>query len=115
LKESDVPVILEQTETLNAIRLEGVIDICCAVELKTVLLQALGSGTKVHVSLEDAIDMDVTAFQLLWAAERAAKGSSVEFALAGRVPEQVSQALVYGGFGSFPMAVDAMCDGGVSK
>jgi len=110
-----MPVIIEQSETLSTIRLEGAIDICCAVELKTVLLQALGSGTKVHVSLEDAIDMDVTAFQLLWAAEREARGSSVEFALAGHVPERVSQALVYGGFGNFPIAVDAMCDGGVSK
>jgi hypothetical protein len=56
----------------DAIRLEGVIDICCATELKTLLLQALGYGTKVRVSLEDAIDPDGTAFPLFWSAEREA-------------------------------------------
>ena len=110
-----MPVILEQGETVSAIRLEGDIDICCAVELKTLLLQALASGTKVRLSLQDTIDLDVTAFQLLWAVEREARESSVGFALAEHVPDQVSQALVYGDFGCLPIAVDAICDDGVRK
>lgn len=110
-----MPVILEQSEVQSAIRLEGPIDICCAAELKTLLLQALGSGKKVRVSLEDAVDLDVTAFQLLWAAERGARESGVDFAIAGQVPEQVSQAIVNGGFASLPMAGDAICDEMVHK
>ena len=110
-----MPVILEQGETVSAIRLEGDIDICCAVELKTLLLQALASGTKVRLSLQDTIDLDVTAFQLLWAAERETRESSVEFALTGHVPEQVFQALANGGFESLLITGDAMCDEGVHK
>ena len=95
-------VTLEQSEALNEIRLEGVIDISCAAELKALLLQALESGKTVRVSVEEAVDLDVTAFQLLWAAEREARGLGVEFAFAGRVAEHFSAELAHAGFESFP-------------
>jgi anti-anti-sigma regulatory factor len=110
-----VSAILEQSDALSAIRLEGTISIGCAAELKSILLQALGSGTRVRVSLEGASDLDVTSFQLLWAAEKMAGESGVEYLLVGHVPEQVSQDLVNGGFGSLPMTVDAMRDDEVCK
>jgi anti-anti-sigma factor len=110
-----VPVTLEQSETLNEIRLEGVIDISCAAELKAHLLQALKSGNTVRISFEKALDLDVTAFQLLWAAERESKKSGVEFALAGFVPEQINTTLAQAGLDKFSPFVDSKSDSGVDK
>ena len=110
-----MPVTLKQSETLNEIRLEGVIDISCASELKAHLLQALESGNSVRVSIEEALDLDVTAFQLLWAAERESKKSGVEFALANPLPEQIVHSLTQAGLGGFPLAADAKCNSGVDK
>ncbi len=67
-------VTLEQSERLIVLRLEGVIDIASAAELKLLLQDALKSGKEVSVSLEAATELDVTVFQLLWAAEREARG-----------------------------------------
>ena len=96
-----MPIALEQAETQNVIRLEGAIDISSAAELKTLLQQALGAGKEVHLSLEHATALDVTAVQLLWAAGRQAKGTGIEFTLVGPVPEEISTALGDAGFESF--------------
>lgn len=101
-----MPVTLEQSEKLSLIRLEGAVDIASAADLKKVLLEALESGTEVRVSLEGATDLDVTAVELLWAAEREAGRSSVTFALAGEAPERVTAALIHAGFEKFPVSVD---------
>jgi hypothetical protein len=74
-KEQDVPVTLEQDDALSLICLEGAVEIGCAGELKKLLVQALGSGSEVRVSLEAAADLDVTAVQLLWAAARQANAA----------------------------------------
>lgn len=76
---------LEQSEAVCVIRLEGGIDIASAAELKTLLLQALASGRELRADLEAATELDITAVQLLWAAEREAGRSGRKFTLAGRV------------------------------
>lgn len=91
-------VTLKQSKKLSVIHLEGAIDIALASELKKLLLQAFASGRKVHVTLDGATDLDVTAVQLLWAARREAKVSGVEFALTGHAPEPVTSALSQAGF-----------------
>jgi anti-anti-sigma regulatory factor len=96
---------VEQRNESNVICLEGVIDIASAAELKTLLLDALKSGSGLSVSLDRCTDLDVTAIQLLWAAEREARASSVGFALAGQVPETVSAALKDAGFEAFHVTV----------
>jgi anti-anti-sigma regulatory factor len=108
-----MPVTLEQSETQRLIRLEGAINIACAAELKALLLRALGSGREVCVSLEGATELDVTAVQLLWAAEREAREAGNGFVFAGPVPESVSIALGHEGFDKFPVPVDAgrICGG----
>ena len=58
------------------------------------------------MDLESATELDVTALQLLWAAEREARGSGVGFTLAGRVPEEISVAVSDAGFKNFPVPVD---------
>jgi anti-anti-sigma regulatory factor len=103
-----MPIALEQHDDSNLIRLEGAIDIAFAEELKKLLLQALGSGKPVCISLRNATCLDVTTIQLLWAAEREAKAASVRFAFADELPEPVSSALARVGFERFPVPVDAL-------
>ena len=100
-----MPIILEQCEESNAIRLEGVIDIALAAELKTTLLEALKSPKPLRVALNADADLDVTAIQLLWAADREAKASNVGFTLHGCVPDAVSATLKETGFERFPVPV----------
>lgn len=102
-----MPVTLEQSKTQRLIRLEGTIDISCAMELKTLLLTAIGSGREVCVSLEGITKLDVTTVQLLWAAQREARGVGNGFALTGQVPEEISIALGYEGFDEFPVPTAA--------
>ena len=102
-----MPIGLEQSAESSVLRLDGVIDISCAAELKTVLLQALGQGRAVRVSLEGVTGLDVTAVELLWAAEREARRSSVLFTLTGEASEQVSAALRHAGFDEFPVPAHA--------
>ena len=92
-----MPVTLKQSEELSSLCLEGAIDIASAVELKTLLQQALASGKSVQVSFEEATDLDVTTVQLLWAAGRQAKGSGTAFTYAEPVPEEIARALVDAG------------------
>jgi len=99
-------VNLDQSEALCVIRLDGEINIGSAAELKKLLRQALASGRELRVDLEHATELDVTAWQLLWAAEREARGSSRGFALAGRVPEEISVAVVDAGLETFPVGMD---------
>lgn len=77
--------------------LEGAVDVGAAAELKTAMEAALAearsaeesAGKKVWVRLAGATDVDVTAFQLLWAAEREAERSGVELKLVGPLAESV--------------------------
>jgi anti-anti-sigma factor len=98
---------LEETEKGNLVVLQGTIDICCAAELKTVLLRAFSAGTDLQVSVADAAYLDVTAVQLLWAADEHARRSGVKFRISGAVPDSVSAALAEAGFPSFPASVSA--------
>jgi anti-anti-sigma factor len=95
-----VSIILEQSESLSVIHLEGAVDIAAAAELKEALLKALEGPGEVLVSLEkldQAAGLDVTAVELLWAAGREAKKSGAAFSLVGQAPEEVSAALADAG------------------
>lgn len=105
-------IALEQSENSSTIRLEGAIDIGSAAELKGHLVEALGAGLgtgkAVRVSLAGVEYLDVTAVQLLWAAERAAKASGVEFAFSGEAPAPVQASLAETGFEKFNATMDAI-------
>jgi anti-anti-sigma regulatory factor len=102
-----MPVTLEPGESSTLIRLEGAVDISSANELKQLLLQALGSGRKLYVSLANAKSLEVTIIQLLWAAERQSRASGIGFALAGAVPEGILSNLALDGFQAFPVPAEA--------
>jgi anti-anti-sigma regulatory factor len=102
-----VGITLKQSKSKSVLRLEGVIDISSAGELKEQLLKALESGQPVSVSLQGATDLDVTAVQLLWAAERKAKGAGVSYSIADAPPEPVLAALSEAGLQQFILAANA--------
>jgi anti-anti-sigma regulatory factor len=77
-----VGVVFSQVDDSNRICLDGVIDIACAGDLKAALLQAIEEGKEIRLSVSQATDMDVTAFQLLWAAKRTAKAKGVKISFA---------------------------------
>jgi anti-anti-sigma factor len=106
-----MPVTLDQSEEQCLLRLEGEVDIASAAELKTLLLQALASGTELRVEVERATELDITALQLLWAAEREARGSGRQCTLAGRVSEELMAAASEAGFEKFPVPIDSKAAG----
>jgi anti-anti-sigma regulatory factor len=93
----------EQRDESVSISIEGAVDITCAAELKAALVLALSSGKPVRVSLDRCSVFDVTAYQLLWAAQREAKSLGVEFTLAAPAPALILAALKEVGFESFPV------------
>ena len=95
-------ITLKQRDESTVICLGGDIDISSAAELKKAFVDALKPGRAVLVSLDSNTDLDVTAIQLLWAAEQKAKASGVKLGLDGQVPEKVSAALKDEGFEEFP-------------
>jgi anti-anti-sigma factor len=100
-----VAITLEQSEAGCCVRLEGEIDIGCAGELKKILIQALESGNAVQVGLEGAAGLDVTAMQLLWAADREARKRGGGLAMRGPMPEQIARAVAEAGWEEFPVTV----------
>lgn len=99
-------VTLDRGETHCLVRLEGQVNIAAAAELKNVLLQALASGKELRADLGPASDLDVTALQLLLAAEREAQESGTRFVLAGPLPGEIAAGALAAGLASFPISAD---------
>jgi anti-anti-sigma factor len=97
-EELDVAIILEQADKTSCVRLQGSIDISLAEELKRILADALNSGKEIRVFLGETAYLDVTAIQLLWAAEREAGSKGVAWAFADPVPEPIRSLLREAGF-----------------
>jgi ABC-type transporter Mla MlaB component len=98
---------MEQNDALSLLTLEKAVEIGCAAELKRLLVQALGSGKEVRVSLAAAADLDVTAVQLLWAAARQAKAAGINLSLTEPVPGEIAAALGEAGLNQFLPAAEA--------
>ena len=91
-------IVFSQTDASSLVLLEGAIDISVAAELKAALLEAIAAGKAIHVSAEAVSELDVTAYQLLWAAERETWQLGVKFMLTGQMPPLVKSALSDMGF-----------------
>jgi len=96
-------VFSDESEVLSLLHLQGDVNISSAAELKQLLLAALARGKAIQVDLGSVTEVDITALQLLWAAEREAKAAGVEFRFAGQWPEGVAIAVAAAGFGQFPL------------
>ena len=95
----------EASATGCILRLEGEVDVTCAAELKRMLIEAISSRQDVQVDFAHATDLDVTAIQLLWAANREAEKVGVPFAVVGDVPENILDAACEAGLENFPVAL----------
>jgi anti-anti-sigma regulatory factor len=96
-----MPATVEEREDASLVRLEGVLDIAFAAEMKSVLLNALASKKKLRLTLDGATELDITALQLLYAAERDAAKAGIPFALQGSVPDEISVAMADAGLVKF--------------
>ena len=101
-----MPITLEQNEAQYLIRLESEIDITIAAELKQMLVQGLAERKDLRLDLERATELDITALQVLWAAEREARKTNVEFTTVGSVPEKISAYAIAAGFDRFPVPME---------
>ena len=96
-------VTFDRSMELGVIRLEVEVDIAAAAELKQVLLEALAADREARISVEKATAIDITAVQLLWAAEREALASGAVLVLEGPVPEMLRTTVQEAGFHRFPL------------
>ena len=97
-----MPITTNKQDARNHMVLEDALDISAAAELKQSLLEALGSGKDLHISLAAVTELDVTAVQLLWAAAREAKSSNIAFNMDAPSPPAIARVLADGGFQEFP-------------
>jgi len=101
-----VPVRFDPSQEPGVIRLEGDVDIASAAALKAVLVEALAAHRETRIALATATGLDVTAIQLLWAAEREAQAAGMSLTVEGPVPEGLRATLREAGFAGFPCAGD---------
>ena len=91
---------IQRRETDLVLRIEDAVTVNSAGELKSLLLECLVSGKDLHVNLENAREIDVTAMQLLWAAKREAdrQGTAMTISTSQAVAEAAQEL----GFERFP-------------
>jgi anti-anti-sigma factor len=104
-------IVVDQHEGRCVIRLQGEIDIASAAELKKVLLEALASGRELRVNTEGATRLDVTAWQLLWAAAREARVLGRGCTREGVLAEAIATTMKDAGFKEFPFPTPPATDG----
>ena len=80
------------------IRLSGEVNIRCAAELKEILVEALSLDRELRVDLTGVTEVDITALQLLWVAEREAKSAGAALIFDGVMPEAIVAALAHAQF-----------------
>lgn len=98
-----MPISIKQTDGVCLIALDGAITISFASELRLAILQALASGQTLCFDLQNASELDITALQLLWAAERETRIAGLPATISGQVPASIHAVAVDAGFRTFPM------------
>jgi hypothetical protein len=96
-----VPVTVQEGENTSLICFEGGVNISSSAEVKSILINALTSKRKMRLTLESATELDVTALQLLYAAEQDAARSGNRLTLEGSVPVEITAAMTDAGFAKF--------------
>jgi anti-anti-sigma regulatory factor len=105
LRKTGMPIGLDQGESVCVVRLEGEVKIASAAALRASLLEALASGTDLRLDLDRATEVDVTALQLLWAAQYEARRTGKACTVAGAIPEAVLHAAREAAFEELPVAL----------
>jgi anti-anti-sigma factor len=92
-KETPVPVTLETFPDRSKICMTEGVDISSAATLKSLIVEAIGHGQPLQISLAAIESMDVTGLQLLVAASHACRKAGLDLSLDAPFPEPVSAAL----------------------
>lgn len=74
------------------IRLDGEIGIDASAELREFLITACDETRNLRISLKEVSELDVTAMQLLWAAEREAPVRGIRLEFDSETPSAVQNA-----------------------
>lgn len=96
-----MPLVLIDGDARSVIRLEGEIDIVNAAELKDMMVAAMTSGKELHLDLQAATDLDVTAVQLLYCAAREAEKTGIAFGVE-HLPQSIRDSVREMGLEDFP-------------
>jgi anti-anti-sigma factor len=86
-------ISLSHSDDAGLVRLDGVIDISVAEELKNVLTRAIADGRRLRIAVEGVTGLDVTAWQLLLAARREARQKGIGCTLENKLAESVERFL----------------------
>jgi len=97
-------VMIDQTGDLCCVRFEGEVTLDCAAELQKLLLEAVSSRKALAVNLERAVRLDVSATQLLFAAQREAARAGRVISVSGTIPAEVEKTLRESGVDLFAPA-----------
>jgi hypothetical protein len=84
------------------VRLEGEVGIADALGLKSVLLDALALRKELQIDIAGASTLDITGFQLTWAARRAAVDAGMEVGVCGPVAQEIVLTMDRAGLERFP-------------
>jgi anti-anti-sigma regulatory factor len=84
------------------LRLESEVGIGDALELKGVLLDALALRKELQIDLAGASALDITVFQLIWAARQAAIDAGMEFSVCGPIAQEIVLTMERAGLEQFP-------------
>ena len=91
-------LVLEDLVAKSIVRLEGDVNISHAAELKELWLKAIDSGKELAVCLDSTTDLDITALQLLYAAQHHAICAGVAFSVEGAIPVEIGAVMADAGF-----------------
>jgi len=98
-KTEQEPVMLVRHAESCQIRLQGLVEISAAAELKRILLEALATEGDLHLDCQRLSEVDITAVQLLSAAQHAAQSVGRQFVFDTPPPTEVVSALAEAGLG----------------
>jgi anti-anti-sigma factor len=101
---------LQISDQRCVVLLEGDIDISSSEELKSVFVEALSYMRDMELDITQALSLDITAIQLVWAASRKAAKQGTPFRIAGSSPEQIRRNAMSGGLGAFLTALNEQVD-----
>jgi anti-anti-sigma regulatory factor len=90
---------MEQSNNAEVVVLEGDLTVGRVLELKELLLGALGAGDRVVVDVERAGSVDLSCLQLLCAAHRMAMRMNKQLALGGKYSETFKRTVREAGCG----------------
>jgi anti-anti-sigma regulatory factor len=98
--EAQLPVTVELQETQALISLKGSFTINSATELKSLLLECATSGKDLVFDLVEAVEIDVSTLQLLFAAAREAERAGLS--ISSRLSDAAAITARDAGFANFP-------------